>query len=423
MTFREYIDRYFLDPNARAAILVLQWAIVRWQFVLAIILSAIIALYILYLLLVSHGGFWDFQSYVAAVKAMENGKSPYDEAFKRSLFGDGIIGFVYPPLVAEAFFIISGVALTPVGLTVLLIATVVSTLAIPYLLADCPKNWYSPQFLYIFGFYFVFNGLGGLRLVASGNIQPILCASIVASVVAAIRLQDYKFFWIALAFCSFFKFYFLVFLLVPLILDKKYVAVVIFVLLFGALYTANYFFNPELFDLYVAHVKMYSTDQQVAGFSLYSLIIMGLKPIVANDFRVSVIALGIHFALVLLILGLAHAIAVKHTRPRSFDLFSCWIFMSAYLLSPRLLEYDIAILVVPFVRLGRMLLLKGGTGLAVAAIIGISGCIFVRTPYALWIGTIWMIGVWLGAAILWLRVNGPEAAGSATGSRTFAPPE
>ena len=398
------IDRYFLNPSSWAVIATLKGIVARSDFALVIITGVLAAAYVLYLLFVSHG-FWDFAAYVVAVQAMEAGASPYDFGFIVSHFGMGM-HFVYPPFVAEAFYKLSGLVLTPVGLATLLIVTIISTLGIPYLLADSPKRWYSPKFLYLCGLYFVLWGFAGIRLVASGNIQAIICAAIVISIVAAVRMQEYKLFWFALAFGSLIKIYFIAFLLVPLILDKKYFASIVFVLLVGMFYAADYLFNPEMFSQFVTTIGSQSMDTQAIGFSFYALAVAALQTVFPNDsFRVQVIALGMHFFLVLVIFLLAHAIAARHARPQRFNLFCCWLFMSAYLVSPRLLEYDMVVLVVPLVRLGRMLLSNGGTGLAVAAAIGICSFFLIRTPFVPWVGTFALIGVWLGSAVHWLWPN------------------
>ena len=257
---QSFVDRYFLSPSSRVAVASLQRIIAGWELVLATVMAMMAAAYVLYLLLVTHNLFWDFNGYIAAVKAMGTGASPYDRTFIASNFGAQIPQFPYPPLVAEAFYQLSGLFLTPGGLVILLIATIVSVLGIPYLLADFPRRWYSPKFLYMCGLYLVLFGFGGMRLVANGNIQPIVCAAIIVSIIAAVYRHDYKLFWIALAFCSFIKFYFLAFILFPLILDKKYAGSIAFVLLFGALYAANYVFYPELFSQFLTLIGNTSRD-------------------------------------------------------------------------------------------------------------------------------------------------------------------
>jgi hypothetical protein len=42
-----------------------------------------------------------------------------------------------------------------------------------------------------------------------------------------------------------------------------------------------------------------------------------------------------HFILVVIVLLFAYAVARGQRRTTRFDLFCCWIFMSAYLISPR----------------------------------------------------------------------------------------
>src|SRR6185437_2120284 len=400
--FQSTVDEYLVHPFSRRVSSTLLRIVAHWDWALAIITSVIGAAYILYILLITHSGFWDFEAYIDAVQAMKVGMSPYDFLYIVQNINSGTLQFVYPPLVAAFLYGLSGVALTTTGLTVLLTTAAISTLAIPYVLAGCPRNWFSPKTLYVFGFFFVLFGFGGIRLFLSGNIQSLVCGAIVVSIFIAVKRQDYWLFWIVLGISSFIKFYFLAFLLVPLILDRKYVASISFVLIFGALFTRNYFYDPDLFWQFVSLIGRLSREPEIAGFSLYSFAITALRMAFPNDIRVSIIASGLHITFALFVCMLAYSVAQKRTRPERFDLLSCWLFMSAYLISPRLLEYDMAVLVVPLIRLGRMLLLQRGIGIAVAGGIGICGCILLRTPFVQWVGTIVLVGVWVGSAVHWL---------------------
>ena len=115
--------------------------------------------------------------------------------------------------------------------------------------------------------------------------------------------------------------------------------------------------------------------------------------------------------LVATILLVALVIADRRQRPRRFDLFCCWLLLSAFFISPRFFDYDLAVLVVPVVLLGRMLIMQRGVGLGVAVVIACFGTAFLRTPAQFqmmlseWTGTFVMFGVWLGSAVQWLTAE------------------
>jgi hypothetical protein len=407
---QKIIDSRLLRPMSRGLVTTFKWLLARWEYVLAVICFGVGAAYFLYLVFVTHNIFWDIDFYSAVVKTMAAGFSPYDNVQVFKTFGSGNpAGFVYPPLVAETFYKLRWLFLTPAGWVVLVTTHVISWILIPYLQAGSPKDWYSRKFLYIWGLYLVFFGLGGMRLLVVGNLSGMLYALMILSIIVAVRTGDYKCFWATILVCSFVKIYFLGFLLLPVILDKRYISAVVLICALIALYALNYLFSQELFSEYIVRIAAQPSNTNNIGLSIFSLVAKiseaMLRP---NDGRLPVIALGIHMFLVVIIFLFAYAIAERRVRPASFDLFCCWLFMSAFLISPRIFDYDLAVVIVPFVLLGRMLLVERGLGTGVAAIVAVLGFTLLRTPLMFktplseWSATFTILGVWLGAAIHWL---------------------
>ena len=182
---------------------------------------------------------------------------------------------------------------------------------------------------------------------------------------------------------AFIKLYFLVFLLFPIILDKKYIAVAIFIVTFVLIYSSNYFFSPAMFSEFVTGVTYISRDSNAIGRSLYTLTYSGSHFLfAADDNRALFFALAIHAAISSIILLLAYAVFQNRSRPEQFNVLCCWLFLSAFLMSPRLVDYDIPIMVVPIVLIGRMLLSEKGVGISVVAIVSVLGTCLMRTAFS-----------------------------------------
>jgi uncharacterized membrane protein len=148
------------------------------------------------------------------------------------------------------------------------------------------------------------------------------------------------------------------------------------------------------------------------GLSIFSFVAqimkVGLGP--SNSLLLPV-TLGIHFFFSAAIFLTAYAVSERLARPQRFDLFCCWLFLSALLISPRIFDYDLAVISIPFVLLARMLLMKRGLGLGVAVTVAVFGLILLRTPsyfqipLSEWSASFVIIGVWFGAAVEWLTVD------------------
>lgn len=415
--FARMIDAKLLSPISHAFVSSVFWLLARWDYFLAAACFVTAGGYLLYLVFVTHHIFWDLDFYAAVVKTMAAGVSPYDDAFVFKILGIRLSsGFDYPPLVAEALYKCRWLVLAPTGRALLVIGYAISWISIPYLLAGSPRKWYSLDFLYVWGLYLVLFGLAGMRLLVVGNISAILLAFAVLSIVVAIRTRNYGFFWVAILLCSFLKPYFLAFLLFPVILDKKYLSAIAFIFVLLALYVSNYLISPQLFSEYVKSFEMQPSNLVNIGLSIYTLaatiIAVALGP---NTSRVTDLALGIHLIFSFAIFVLAYAITERRVRPMRFDLFCCWLFVSAFLISPRIFDYDIAIVVVPIVLLARMLLIEGRLGIAVAVTIAAFCTILLRTPETFhvslpeWSSTFIMVGIWFGAAVNLLTSTRPVA--------------
>jgi hypothetical protein len=366
------------------------------------------------LLFVTHHIFWDFTVYAGVVKAIVAGISPYNDAYLATNFGVET-PFRYPPFIADAFYQLRWLFLSPIGQGLLIIAHIAAWLAIPYLLAGSPRRWYSRDYLYVWGLYLILFGLAGMRLLVVGNMAAALFAVMIFSIVHAVQSRDYRPFWITILACSFIKFYFLVLLLLPVVLDKKYVNACLIVCILVALYGLNYLIEPTLFGEYLEELTRISRDGGgVTGWSPYALISSLTNGFLPSNMRLPTFALGFHLAFVIAIFLLAYAIKRRRARPESFDLFCCWLFMSAFLMSPRIFDYEIAMLTVPAVLLARMLLVQAGQGIIVAVVVSAIGTILLRTPLSFqtslaeWSGIFLILGIWMGSAVHWLTSKQPR---------------
>jgi hypothetical protein len=362
-------------------------------------------LYLAYLIFISGNFFWDFQRYIAVISAMAAGASPYDHEYitnNFSIFQNSplAVTFLYPPLVAELFYKLSWIFTTTIGRFCLIVISGVSWISIPYLLAGSPKKWYSTNYLCIWGLYLILFGFAGIRIFAVGNIAELLNAIMILAIVTAVQRNNYTFFWLAISVCAMVKIYFLVFLLMGIVLNRKYIPTLIFLVLFAATYSMNYVFSPTWYSQYVTNMEIVAHSPDVAGWSLFSLVLKSFYAIIGSNKNVAVLlSFGIHFCFAAIVILVAIAVSERFPRPYCFDLLCCWYFLSAFLISPRIFDYDVAVISVPFVLLGRMLLIERDIGLVVALSVAVCGLMLIRTPLADGIPAMPILGVWLGVAL------------------------
>jgi len=406
------VDTYFLIAMSGIFAAFVNWLLARWDYLLAGACFLGAGAYISYLVFISHHIFWDINFYAAVMKTMAAGLSPYDDASVIKILGVPLSSaYNYPPFFAEVLYKLKWLVLTPAGRTFLIVAYIVSWVSIPYLLAGSPRKWYSRDFLYVWGLYLILFGLAGTRLLVVGNIASILFALVIFSIVMSVRLRDYKLFWVTILICGFIKPYFLVFLFFPVILDKRYLSAMALVLALLVLYLLNYLSNPELFAEYQRALAIQPSNLGNLGFSIYTLSLEIFSDVLGSGSRtnwVTGLALAVHFLFSFTILMAAYAVAARRARPRHFDVFCCWLFVSAFLISPRTFDYDLAVVVVPLVILMRMLLVESRLGVIVAVIVAGFCTTLLRSPtqfnvaLSQWSSAFIMWAVWFGAAVYFL---------------------
>jgi len=387
----------------------LSFLVGSWDYILAGLCFAIAATYFLVLVFVTHHMFWDVNFYASVVKAMSAGISPYDNAYISQDATDGFsLGFMYPPFAAQIFYKFDWLFLTAGGRAGLAVAQVLSWIAIPYLLAGSPARWYSRSYLYVWALYLVLFGLAGMRLLVVGNISALLFSTMIFAIVVAVRTGKYTLFWITIVICSFVKFYFLIFLMFPVILDKKYSASIIAIAILLGLFALNYVVSPMQFSEYLRQI---GTQSNEVGLSIFSLATRFTKGVLEwGGLQSFILPLAVYGVVSITILGIAFAVA-EQRRPETFDLFCCWLFLAAFLISPRMYDFELAVVTVPFVLLARMLLLERGIGISVAAVAIAMGFLLVRNPpffgvsLSDWTASFAIFGVWLGAGIHWLYLQ------------------
>ncbi len=395
-------------PASRAVVNLILRAVAQWEIIVAICSFMLAAAYFLYLAFVTRHLFWDAKIYAAAAKALQAGVSPYDFTYLHNKFGI-LNPYVYPPFVAHLFSKIGWLLFSPIGFSAILLIHILCWLAIPFLLAGSPTNWYSRHFAYVWGLYLTLFGMAGTRLLVVGNIASILLGILIYSTVKAVRSGDYKLFWLVLIAVSYVKFYLLIFLIFPVVLDKKYIGAIVAISLVVILLSIDWAFEPDLFHQFIAQMKADAQGGAVAGWSLFALVSLAVRSgFGLFDPMAHIIMIAFELVSIAIVLLLAHEISDRRQRPIRFDLFCCWLLLSAFLISPRLFDYDLAVVVVPVTLLAQMLLTQKGFGIAVAIFVVGCASVFMRTPadfpvmLSEWGGTFIILGVWLGAAVQWL---------------------
>jgi hypothetical protein len=355
---------------------------------------------------------------------MSEGISPYDVTTIAAKYGaeTSPFPFSYPPIIAYLFLKASWIFSSFTGQAVFLLFLATCSLAIPLLQMGWPFQYCQRNIWWVFGLYLTLFGFGGTKVFASGNIAGILAVAEIVGIVVAIRFQTYRLFWIATFFCSYIKLYFLSFLLFPVILDKRYTSVIVFCFIFGLAYFVNYFIFPQLFSQFVEGVALISRDPNAIGRSLYTLVYRAVLFIQPDaTFKATEVALSFQAALCIFVALLARAVFARFQRPGHFEALSCWLFLSAFLISPRWVDYDIPLLVIPCILLGRMLASKNSLGFRVAAIVAVLGTALMRTAFTDWSGIFFILGIWFGSAVHFLNRPSSDLDGKQVLSEELAP--
>jgi hypothetical protein len=261
--------------------------------------------------------------------------------------------------------------------------------------------------------------------VISGNLQQITMAACLIALVYSLRKRNYLWFWAALFIVAQIKIYMLVLAAVPFLMDRKILAPTLVGALSVAGFFANYWIAPDLMPGFLKTFTVISGENTALGFSVMAGVETALR---AMRFHPAEFIQPIGFAvnLVFAALAMAFATAVMWTkaRPKDESLAFLWALTCAFLVSPRMIESDIAILVIPFVLFLRQLVASRGIGLWVAIGAFIVGTCLTRTPMADWSGFVALFGVWLAIGLEWLGVARNPGGGTrmrqsfASGDRT-----
>jgi hypothetical protein len=357
--------------------------------------------------------FWDFAVYRAGIAAHQAGANAYDPKYLADHYNVGL-QFIYPPLTLLSFTGLAGLFTSTAGAALLLLAHLAAFIAIPFLLV--PREMRRTEMGWLFGLYLVAFGLSGTKLFLSGNIAGLLGAALILATRHSVRQHSYAALWIVLLIVCQIKIYFITFLIVPFLLERN----ILKPLLGGALillsYSANYFIAPELFHQFSTALLQSSQSGSLIGTSVMSAAQAALTRLPnAQALPVVWIALAIHAVYSLLVVMFAAVVLWSRRGSEQAEgapaaMTFLWVLMTALLLSPRLLPYDLALLVIPFVLLLRHLLLNGrrgrhfaGAALVISASLGL-------TPLADWAAVVALLGVWAGMGFQWL-----DPAGSGTG--------
>lgn len=347
--------------------------------------------------------FWDFAVYRAGIAAFKATGTAYDPRYLLDHYGVDL-PFTYPPLVLLAFDKLSWLFTSMPGLALLLAAHLAALAAI--LRLQLPKDWAIADKLWVCGVFLAAFGLAGTKLFLTGNVAAVFAAATLGALAWSVPRKTYWPLWAILALVCQVKIYFICFAAVPFFLHRKIVEPAVIGLAIIASTALNYFVSGELFQQFVATMRDFSHQAGFSGTSVMSGVELVLKSVrLGSENAALLIALGVHLVYALMVA--AFGAAVLWSRPpRNAHVAFLFAFMGALLASPRLIEYDMALLAIPFVVFLRDLLRERGLGLGIAVAGFLAALVLVRTPLADWGGFVALLGVWLGMGIAWL--TGPQ---------------
>jgi hypothetical protein len=380
---------------ARFARALIAFAAGRWRTIGASATLMLSVLFLLYLVAVHHI-FWDFRVYLAGLKAYRAIGTPYNASDLASAYNSQF-PFTYAPIVLLVFDQLRWLFETRTGLVLLCVLHLAASIAVPLLLMPPRYRPPSRDFGWFFGAYLVAFGFWGLKLFASGNIEAILMCALLLALMASIKRGNYLLFWIALVLACQVKIYFICLAAVPLLLDRKIWQPVVACALALAAYLINYATAPQLVAGFTSTLARIAQDPGYTGDTVMSAvqIALGRVHLVAHGL-VLPIALAVHAVYAAALLAFAIAVMWSDARPADSHSALLWSFTGAMLLSPRLIEGDLAILVVPALALIAAMVERRGVGLLILLVGLIAGSSMVKIRYAEWEGLIILTAVWIG---------------------------
>lgn len=354
--------------------------------------------------------FYDAPIYWAGLDAYLKTGTPYDWAYLYDHYH--VRGpFTYPPVVVVALAPVYGILTHPLGLAVLAIIHFAAFFVTPYLLAPRIFRLSNPDWAWMTGLYLFAFGLGNLKQVISGNLQQIIMAACLVALFYAVRRRNYAGVWATILIVAQIKIYMLVLLAVPFLMDRKIAAPVAIGVLSMAGFLANWWIAPDLMPGFLKTFSVISGENTALGFSVMAGAETALRAMRFHPAElIQPIGLAVNITFAVLAMAFATAVMWTKARPKEEGLAYLWALTCAFLVSPRMIESDIAILVVPFVLFLRQLVASRGIGLWIAVGSFIIGTCLTRTPMADWSGFVALFGVWLAMGIEWLGFGDAKAA-------------
>jgi hypothetical protein len=119
------------------------------------------------------------------------------------------------------------------------------------------------------------------------------------------------------------------------------------------------------------------------------------------------IALGVHAIYGLILMAFAISVMWSKARPSDKRMAFLWALTAALLALPRIIDTDLAVLIIPFLVFARSLIVARGPGLTVLAVGFVLAVSMSRTPLADWGGIIVVAAAWAGMGVDWLRAANP----------------
>ena len=195
--------------------------------------------------------FWDFEVYKCAAEFFINNQNPYDLITNCSPSKKQFI-YNYPPL--TLFLAI------PFALINFLSAKVIWGLLLIFFLfifVNFQRKLFQTKLHYLLYFIIIFFSLDKTIIYSffTGNLSFILQILLACSFYFLSK-NKFNIFFLIICFISCFKFYFIIFVLCPILLDKyKYFKQVVLTFIFVAVfYLFNYLYNPELFNNWILNI-------------------------------------------------------------------------------------------------------------------------------------------------------------------------
>jgi len=373
----------------------------HWRGTIMVATFTPVAIYIVYLI-VSGIIFWDFRVYQSGIAAYQAIGTPYDPQYLLEHYNNKF-AFTSPPIIVLLLSQISWLLTNPIWLGILLALHLAAWFFIPYLLLPRADRPPSKDAGWMYGAFLFALGLLGTKMFVSGNATALVSWASIGTLMFSISKRNYLPFWIVLILACQVKFLFICLAIVPFLLDKKIWQPALVAVIVAAIYASNYVIAPDLARGFSHAMQQISTDPMYIGQAVMGAVqaILRKGDMVPRSMFVP-IALSVHAIYAVVLLAFAAALLWGKARPRDPHMAFLWALSAAILASPRIIENDVAILVVPYIVFFRSVLEARGPGLVIAGAALIVGVSLSMTPIFMWGGLVAIIGMWFGIGFDWI---------------------